>query len=213
MAVITVANYKTFKGISASTYDAILATIIAGAQSRAERFCGRLFDTATFTEKYSGNGSEILLLKNFPITSITSITERDRGAYASTEYTFDADSGEVRLLGTSEGRFPADEYGEVGANQFGVSPCFPVGFRNLTVVYVGAYGSGATAVPADLTLAMLQFVDYLFAPVKDGAIPDTSLKSETLGDYSYTRGDASEQVGIENAMLAKLFGQFRRGVP
>lgn len=210
LAIITTANYKTWKSIAVTTWDALLDILIPAAQARAERFCGRTFDYGTFTEKYDADGDEVILLKSWPVTSITSITHRDTGLVAAADYTFVPLTGETRLLNAVRGRFPADDYGQIEHAQFGVSPNFGEGFKALTVVYIAGYGgAGAYSFPADLSLAMYQYVDQLFVEVKDGALPDKSLKSETLGKYSYTRMDAAE----EDKLLARLFGPFRRGAP
>lgn len=214
MAIITAAQYKTFKGISVTTYDAQLAVVIPAAQSDAERFCGRLFDTATYTETFSGDGSGFYLLKNAPITSITSLSYLTRNADGTEtatalsvqSYRFDADTGELYLVprGRAWGTF-SDQLGAPYVSGNFTSPSFSSNFGNYRVVYVGGYSS----MPADLQLAMYQYVDHLMALALASPGSPSNLTGETLGDYSYSRKADSESLG-SSSILQRLFGKFRR---
>ena len=75
MAIIDLATYKAHRGVSdtVTLRDAVWSQKISAAQSMAEQFCGRLFDSAARTEKHSGNGGAFFIVKNPPITAIASI--------------------------------------------------------------------------------------------------------------------------------------------
>lgn len=215
MAIITATEFKVWRGISGTDYDALLAVLIPGAQANVETWTGRTFDTATFTEYYDGNGSEILLLKNPPIASITSIAYCDSAGtatstFTSTDYAFDPDTGEVRLFNARRGVASFDDFGLIVSGGPGVYPNFSEGFRNVKVVYVGGYGSNPAAETMDLGLkqAMYEYVNELFNAVKDGSGDSSQFASERLGDYQYTRGTPED---IERRFRSR-FTAFRRSV-
>ena len=68
------------------------------------------------------------------------------------------------------------------ANYFG----FPGGYANIFISYSAGYETAD--LPADLTNTATQ----LAADVVRGVTNDKSMKSEKIGDYSYTRGDSTQ---------------------
>lgn len=212
MAIATTAEYKTYAGISVTTWDAQFDVIIPAVQKAIERVCGRVFDTATFTEYLDGLGSDVLQLSNPPIASITSIQiltvpGENPTAVDSGNYTFNTggEEGIVRLEPTSTRRFPYDSFGmpNTAGPQYGIYPCWPKGFRNIKVVYVGGYGSSpaSATMPADLKLALYRIVDVVFAQVRQ----DLTLKSENLGSYSYTRAEDALQYHQFLKQMSQVF--------
>jgi hypothetical protein len=210
LAIITTANYKTYKGISASTYDGQLDVIIPAAQSAVEQWCGRVFDSASYTEKVNGNDWHRIVVKNAPITALTSITligpDGTSEVLDSSTYTFEAETGIIGFQPASEGVLSVNEWGESDSDGWDVSPKFSDGFQNLSVVYTGGYSAGT--MPAGLKLAMYQYVDVLMAQAVAG-VGTGAFKSERLGDYNYERmtGEESE------ALMVRLFGPWRRAIP
>lgn len=211
MAIISASDWKSYKGISASTYDTQLAVVIPAAQSAVEQWCGRVFDSATFTEKHNGNGWHRIVLKNAPITALTSITvvgpDGTSETVDSTTYTYEAETGIIGFQPASEGVLSVDEWGESETDgAWDVSPKFSGGFQNISVVYTGGYSSGT--MPAGLKLAMYQYVDVLMSQAV-GGVGAGAFKSERLGDYDYER-----MVGEESdALMVRLFGPWRRAIP
>lgn len=217
MAICTAAQYKTFKGISASTYDAQLAVVIPAAQAAVERFCNRVFDTATFTETFSGDASGFYLLKNAPITSITSVSRLTRnsdGTETATalpvqSYRFDAETGELFLVPRGKTKVTSHDYFGAPYVSNWAHPSFTEGFGNYRVVYVGAYG-GSYSMPTDLQLAFYGYLDECLAAALSAVGGNLGvLSAETIGDYSYTRKSETEQ----RASMERRFGRFRRVVP
>ena len=142
MALTTLANVKAFKGGSGGERDGELTRLIAAVGAFVAAYCRRTFETATVTEYHNGrSGQRRLLLRQPPITSITSIhddVDRSYGSttlIASTDYVItDAAAGLVDFDG--------------GSLQEGLS--------NIKVIYVGGYA--ATAIPADLEQAAIELV-------------------------------------------------------
>lgn len=200
MAIIAAADYKTWKGITATTWDAQLAVMVPAAQDFAERFCERLFEEDTHTELLSGDGSTDLFLANIPITSITSIAHvADDGTETvvdSTAYRFDPATGVVRRHSGADGW------------AFGCGVKWTEGFRNYEAVYVGGYDAAGTPAPASLKAALYQTIDAMLA-ASPGVGLGPQFQSESLGDYDYTRFAAADEFARIRAALAP----FRRGVP
>ena len=208
--LVSATNYKTYAGISGSTYDSVLAILTAAISAQVRRACGRDettgFETGTKTEKYDGEGTEILQLIETPITSITSVASiADDGSsttLASTDYRCNLKNGQLFRIGATTGRFAGSWSGgfspEADAcNSWATSPCWVPGFQNYTVVYVGGYST----IPSDLQLACYRLIDLAF---KGRGNP---YQSESIGDYSYTLGSQAEQ----DETFRTLIGPFMVG--
>lgn len=217
MAIISTSDYKTWRGISVSTYDTLIGILIGAAQAQAERWCGRLFDSATHTEKYSGSGTEILVLRNAPVASVTSITltrpTGDSYTVDSSTYAVDLESGVVKFDPAATYRVTTDWWGEREPQaDWSPQPAFSLGHYNVTVVYVGGYTS--QTMPNDLKLAMYQYVDELVARSPGltalGGSGPSQYQSESLGDYSYTRPASGEIITSQyGALVSQQFAKFR----
>lgn len=222
MAIATTAEYKVWAGISGSTYDSVIAVVIAGVQKEMEDYCGRLFDYQDdAVEYYDGTDTDYLVVANVPIRAIASIkVVANSGSavptvlytYPTTAYSFDQNTGVIRLLGGSDSFIYDDENGIGAAPAFeraATSARFPAGYRNIQVSYDAGYGaSPAQAVmPDSLKLALYKLVDMQMAMRGK----DTSLASENLGQYSYTRAaGAGGNLGDYQKMLASLMAPWRR---
>ena len=76
-AITTTAEIKTLGGITSSNNDALISALLAQTLTAIGEFCNRNFISSTFTEYRDGNGSTRMLLANYPILSITSVTVDD----------------------------------------------------------------------------------------------------------------------------------------
>ena len=200
LALTTTAKVKTYLGITASTDDALIATLVLAAQAKIERFCNRKFDSATFTEYYDGNNQPSIVLTNPPIDSITSVgflaSSTTYTTIDATSYVFDTESGIVELLGGV--RVLWELGGDV--RTFCV---FPKGTNAVKVVYVGGYST----IPYDLEHATNELVGLMYggsAAVRQARL--TGLQSESLGYESRTWANAAEEFD----WMASRFGDWRR---
>jgi hypothetical protein len=181
----TVAGVKTYLGISSSTYDTLLGTLLTGAEKGMRgRYCRPDgWTQAVFTEYFDGENSERLVLTNTPIdTTYTSMAVTVDGLTLDADtYTFDPASGVLAFKyasNTLSANFFAAGRTTIPALGVGKVPGFTNGFRNVAVTYRGGYSS----IPEDLALAAQMYVGYLFS--RRGA--DVALASHTLGSHSYT---------------------------
>ena len=165
------------------------AALISDASAAIEDYCRRSFDAGTATEVRSGNNQPRLWLRNTPVVSVASVTVNG-AEYTNadgSDWTVVAATGElVRGSGLADPRF---------------GPWFPRGTSNITVVYDHGYAS----VPGPVRRACILAVRSLAELAKASGVYD----SESLGDYSYTRGSAS-QAAIPDAAKA-LLSRYVRG--
>ena len=141
--LVTLAEYKAYVGITSTTQDAQISSIIKSASQLCKTYCARTFvdfvDDAT-TEVYSG-GTDKLILNEYPILSINSVEySADYGkTYTSlvefTDYTIDKEDGTLAPIMTST--FPKQ------VNAYRIN-----------------YNAGFEVVPTDLKIAVLDLVAY-----------------------------------------------------
>jgi hypothetical protein len=203
--LISAADYKTYAGISATTWDTVLGVLATAVSVMIRRWCDRDETTgfeggAAKTEYYDGNGSATIQLREWPVISITSVSERDAAgnltALESTDYRADLRTGTLARHTASYGRLVSMD-GFPSIPGFGHEPCWSGGYQNWKVVYTAGY----TTIPGDIKLACYKVMDALFAERrKDMA----GLQSESLGDYSYV----NKPLGDYEVTLKKLAAPF-----
>lgn len=180
MAITTVANVKEALGISGSESDALITNLIARTQARMERYCDRKFEQATYTDE-AGDAmlTGVIVVKNPPIASVTSISVRSSGTtyteVPAADYDFTAgDSGIVKIIG---------DYNEWCWKPWGSD--FGGGINSYKITYVGGYASGSPELLALESIA----IDIIAAaqPANPSARATSQLiQSESLGYQSYT---------------------------
>lgn len=190
MAILTYAQFiAVYPSTGAS--QSLIEALIAVAQAELERFCGRQFETGTYTQVDSGKDQNGITLNNIPITSVTSVSliadDGTASVIDSTAYRTDLETGRVQFIDGRVGRFLYDDYGVRRQPQWGFANSLPDRFRNVSTVYVGGYAT----IPADIQQLIRDMVDAMIANGAGGAGTNFSVTSETLGSYSYTRGNAS----------------------
>ncbi len=91
MALIALSDLKLHLGVTGSEDDELLDLLQASADGFIGIHCGRDFEGGSFTEPFAG-GDQLLLLRNFPVTAVTSLkvdptrmfgsdTERDANTF------------------------------------------------------------------------------------------------------------------------------------
>jgi len=97
-ALTSLARQKEFMGITSSDYDTILTSLINSTTDFIERYCDRRFISTVYTnEVYDGTGSSQLLLKQFPVTTFTSLQKRDTTKNESSWTTLESEDYFVKL--------------------------------------------------------------------------------------------------------------------
>jgi uncharacterized phiE125 gp8 family phage protein len=169
-AIITLSELKEAIGLSTTADDAMLNGMINRATDMIETYCKRRFISTTYTDEvYSGDGSNSLLLRNYPITALTSLQSRG-GLFDSPAW----DSVETDL-------FSLNQAGGLDKGVIYMAAPFVQGDLNFRVTYTAGYANQA-AIPHDLREACIEIASFLYGRRK--ATP--GMKSETLGRYGYT---------------------------
>lgn len=131
----TVTSLKAYLGITTLDDDSLLASMITAYSTEVISWLNRDIALTTYTEQLSGDGGRVLMLGNYPIQSITSLTIDGivipaRPAYGQNGYLFDGDS--VVLFGY----------------------VFTRDFLNVQITY----SAGFTNIPTDLAQAVNEIV-------------------------------------------------------
>ena len=100
-ALTTTANFKTYIGETSTDYDALITSLIARATSAIERYCDRVLVSATYRQRYDGDGTGILLLEQYPVTAVSLISTSTQDVLRITNTTTDAYHTRVDVSSTA----------------------------------------------------------------------------------------------------------------
>ena len=169
-ALTTVVELKRWLNLTSADFarDDFLQEEINDWSDTIEKRLGRIIKSASYTDERHDGGKLAILLKNIPVTAISSITIEDT-AIDSTDYTFDIDSGKVRMITGIE---------------------FDGGPGDALLSYTGGYAT----VPGDLKRAVKQIVaiGYYLSGHGRHAIAKSS-ESTGEGNVEYNRGPKDQE--------------------
>lgn len=185
----TLTKLKDFLNISYSdnTKDQRLLQIINAASVMIENFFGFSLLQASAAEKYDGNDRQYLLLKRFPLVSITTLTIND---IADTAYEIDNYAKGILFRLNC---WPSAAYVAPG---IGTDPHPWAVSHNIDITYTAGWilpGTSGRDLPEDIEEACLQLCEYLHnhAPRING------ISAEKIGGYSVNyekRPDAGDDI-------------------
>lgn len=157
----SLANVKEVLKITDVDRDSLITNIINRSYKILETYLGRVMKSATYTEYYDGDGSETLLLEQYPIISVTSL-------YDDPERVFGSDT----LLDPSNYLI----YKERGSIKlYNDESVFMCGLQNIKVIYVAGYAT----MPGDLEDACIQMAETIFNRVTTGGFDQATLGQES----------------------------------
>lgn len=168
----TLDNVKIHLGLltSDSSQDALLTNMINASQRICEQYLHHPILQASYTEYYDGDGTGKLILRKWPIISVTSIhididREFDSDDLADpTNYYVDSENGIIEFY-----------------RAFAAGPAwFDEGIKNIKVVY----SAGFASIPDDLIEAADEHVAWMFRRANTEGTTQQSLggKSEVYDD-------------------------------
>jgi len=185
-ALVSLDDAKEVLSITGDAEDDKIINLINRATDIIETYCnGRRFASTTHTnEIYDGTGDYYLPLEHYPVTTLTSVERRtgdfDTPAWEALESAF----------------YDLDDDGERGPGMVYHSGGFMEGARNYRITYTAGY----TTIPNDLQQACFKLIAFLYTQTKA-----TGMKSETLGEYSYTKADNEstlKELGLDEVLDA-----------
>ena len=144
--------------------DVLLQDLIARVGAWVERYCDRSFAKATYTEQRDGDGTDTLIVRQWPLLSVASLYDdplRVFGAatqIASSDFAVYPNQGLIRLDGL----------------------VFSVGIQNVKVTYEAGY----VDIPQDLQQALIELITDRFRNKENQGI-----RSLAIGSYRVDYGD------------------------
>lgn len=173
----TIKDVELWLNIKPSNADeSILPRLITSVSAFIKSYIARDVTSRTYTEKYNGAGGSVLLLREYPITAITSLTVNDSVvpfAATSASYGYVFDDVAIYLHGA----------------------LFSTGTQNIVVTYTAGY----TTVPPELVQACVELVALRYR--ERGRIGEVSksVQGETIS-YLQKSMPAAVQVVLNDYM-------------
>lgn len=180
-ALVDLDEAKDWLKLTGADDDDFLQRAINDWSDAIETCCNRVFKSAEYTDEVHDGGKLSILLRNFPVTEVTSITI-DGAALGTDDYTTDLASGIIR---------PA--YGKR----------FSGGKGSVLVTYTGGYET----IPGDIKRAVKQLValEYYLSGHGRKALAKRGESAPGGGSVTYERGP-EDQVRIIDR-IARRYGR------
>ena len=70
----TLTNVKQWLGVTTTTDDTLLQRLLTAASGYIQSWLNRTFASAGYTDTFDGNGKDRLMLRNYPVTAVASVT-------------------------------------------------------------------------------------------------------------------------------------------
>jgi len=167
VALTATATVKTYMGITDTSSDTLIGTIVSSVDASIKRYLGRQIESASIaSETVDGNGiDDFVVLSDWPVTAVATVVLAGT-TLSSSYYAFDATG---RLY-----------YKPGGSDAYGA---WPLGRRNLVVTYTAGYSS----VPADLAMAATKQAaqEAKLSAVQGGRLGDRSTILQDGGTAQY----------------------------
>ncbi len=167
--LITLPEGKAHLKVTGDAEDATILALIGSCTFTIESYIGNSIVQKTFTEDYTAGkgrklgGARRIHLRNYPVSSVTSITDDESTTVAATDYTIIADKGILE----HDWRWPAP-------------------FGRWTVIYV----AGRYATTDDVEQNFKMACKLLLADVYN--LPQSNIQAQKIGDLSITYKDLAE---------------------
>jgi hypothetical protein len=149
-----------------------LDSLIEIATEQVETFCERVFEQATYTESFVGDGSSTYLTLQYPLTSVTSISET---TIATTPVTTTITPS--TLVRTSE----TDKFGKVLLGPASETTLFSPTSK-YTIVYTAGYATLPPAIKHATALFMSELVKPDYGGAQDTTPEIIPLSSQQIAD-------------------------------
>jgi len=139
-AIIDKTEIKLYLKEASTAEDTLFETIINNVSSMFEVYCDNIFIIQALTEDYDGNGTEMLMLRHWPITVLTKVVYEYDGEQAVSNFKYNAATGV--LMSTYA--------------------AFPEGFQNVEIQYSAGLAVAKADLPPDLKQAALKQVEFFY---------------------------------------------------
>ena len=155
-ALTTLENVKAALHITVTDDDTLLESLINRISAAVESYCRRKFKARDYTEKYDGDGTTVLYLKQYPVNSVTTL-KISGSVVDSANYVIYDEVGKIVLRYTY----------------------FPEGLQNIEVTYNAGYQDGSNELKTLEQIVINEIQAHYLAgqtdivsPEGEGDIPD-----------------------------------------
>lgn len=164
MALTTTANWKTWRGITSTAYDAVVDELVDDVTDEINRYVGNRIESETYTDlAVDGDGSQRMVLPYWPVTALTAVKEQsDTGTTTTLDtssyrcVTGDRNRGVVARLPFRPGVAGSTPYVDSwGTYDFTGRPVWHEGVGN----YLFTFTAGYATVPGDIEKAAWHLID------------------------------------------------------
>lgn len=194
--IITTAEYSSWGNLPGSSWDAQIEVLRPMAEDLVLELTGCKFDSGTYTETYDGDDTQELTTDYANIQSITSIKQilgfvdgvANTYTYDIDSYGHDGDRTVYRLPRDDGRRFGLDDWGNQLDPMTASGPVFPLGFKNIELVYVAGYDTAD--MPQALKRAVCVLIDSMFDTRRNDQI---IAQAKTNSGVSITMRSVAEQ--------------------
>lgn len=215
-ALTTLASVKSIAGIASSdtSQDAFLELLINSASLEIAGFCDRTFGRADYTENIAATNRQALLLRQWPIVAVSSLTNNGLAYTLNTDYRLDDPDKAQGIVWRAQGWEPKYLVGGLTDDALGKD-------RTIAITYTAGYylpgnvnyvAGGATSLPLDVSMVANMMVSDSYFATKNGSYGN--LKALSEGGLSYTWGVDSAQYGNLAAGMkdkyATILNRYRR---
>ena len=142
--LITLDDVKNYMQIDDDTQDAQILQMIVSVQAQVTKKISRNLESSEHTEYHDGDGTHILLVKEFPITAVASLHDDPERVY-----------GDDTLISVDDYMFKDVDGGKPGAIRLEIG-FFYKAMQSIKVVYTGGYTQ--STVPEDIKMALIKLV-------------------------------------------------------
>lgn len=202
MSLITVSELKQYVPDLASIDDAILQAYIDASSDAVEKFCNRKFAQEDVVERVYATPARInhIYLKQTPVVYVDDVSVvKVSDSCSSNNYMYDGETNRHETVLCRAG-YLVDKSN--GVLRVMAHDALHYGFGPYPTQYVVRYRGGFDPVPDAVKLATALFAKTLYS----AGSSDSRLKSEQVGDYSYTRFSPSESGGSETSVGSSSAG-------
>lgn len=195
IAIVSLAEAKEYLKVTLSGDDTIITSLINNISAWVARYLNRILISKERTEYYSGDGSEILQLRVYPIVSVASLYV-DNNREFDTASLVDADDFIVKK-------------GVGMLTAFNLFGAFVSGESNIKVTYTAGYtagtGNGNGTMPYDIKQATLRLLDKYFRQVytqRKGDVASESISGMNITyDLSKVPKDVAEMLAPHRKLM------------
>ena len=189
-SLITLAEAKVYPGMASlpSADEAIVESLCDACALDFEAYLGKALIQRAFTEDYSyaeisrqSRESDIIWMRQYPLVSVTSITDPAANTIAATNYWIDKVRGALRA--NAAWSLPKDDNGFTAY---------------WTIVYTAGHWATTAAVPANVKQAAKMYVAYLYSR------PNPEVASKSVGDLRIAYTESKSDSPIPASIRAKI---------